>query len=317
MKNCSLKEKTLDFVRSSYFPFVVYAVVLSVIHAVMKMGFNDDVFFADILGNGKASFQAFFDFLKGRYETWSSRLVIEGALIIMVHFRTLWKILNVAIMVWIAVAISLYFNKNKKTEISWLIVIGMLCFPMASLHTAGWIATTLNYTWPLAFGFLGFMPIRNEIYGKKTPIWLYVVSFMAFIYAIGQEQMCAVMLAICVFFLIHSIAVKKKLSWYSLVGTFLALGGILFILTCPGNDMRTAAETATWFPEFADLSLFRKVEMGYAFGTFEFMMKSNLAYTLFCFILMFMVYRKSKNPAFRAAATIPYLWGFFPEFSIR
>lgn len=311
-----IKSKIRDWVSTNYFPFVFYAILMVLFHFMIEMDFADDVWFAQVMEES-ASFQTWIDFLISRYQGWSSRLVIEGVLIIIVRSQILWRILDTAVMVWVAVALSIFFNREGRKSVNWFIVCAMLSFPMETMSTAGWIATTLNYSWPLAFGFLAMIPIKNLVCGQNNRWYTYVLAIPALFYAVSQEQMCAVMLAICGYFTVYLFVKSKKVPWFVFSETLVSVAGLIFILTCPGNGVRTESEILTWFPSYGELSFLRKVELGYSSSLYELIMQPNLIFTLFCVVIMVTTFLYNKKKIYRCISTIPFVtslvMGLFAE----
>lgn len=66
MKSVSIKNKLINFVRASYFPFIFFAPVMIVFHAFITPGQSDDSWFRNILASD-CSFEAWRNFLVDRY----------------------------------------------------------------------------------------------------------------------------------------------------------------------------------------------------------------------------------------------------------
>lgn len=311
-----IKEKLYSFVTSSIFPFVFYFTALLFYHKFITLGQADDAWFRNILADN-FTFGAWSDFLVSRFHNWSSRLIIEGLLILLVHTPLLWKILNTIVMLWITIALSIFFNPHKKASVNWFIVLAMLSFPVEVFLSAGWMATTLNYTWVLAAGLFALLPIHFAIRQKKTPRLVLVFSIPLLLFSTNQEQMCAIMFAVLIIFTVYLSIRDKKIPVFLLIETVICIVSLIFILLCPGNEARTAAETETWFPVFAEFSLFKKAELGYSFAMFGFAMNKNLIYTLFCATLCAAVFLKHRTPLLRAVSTLPFIFsltmGIFPN----
>ena len=105
------------------------------------------------------------DALRKRYETWSSRVFIEAPLILLAHNNAvlLWKVCN--IFVWLALALSLMYLTHYK-NITMLIGL-ILMYPVTDMASAGWIATYINYLWPLTAGCISVIALDKMYYDKK------------------------------------------------------------------------------------------------------------------------------------------------------
>lgn len=305
-----IKNSFFKILNSSYFPFVVFAFLMLFFHACIHVGFGDDEFFRNVLND-----QSMFDWLMSRYNGWSSRVVIEFFLALIAKNRILWRILDTFIMVLGAVSISRIFNSKESTKVNWVICALILCMPRALYMSAGWIATTLNYSWVAFLGLFSMVPIRKILHREKINWYEYIFYFAAMIYAANQEQMCLILLAVYFAFSCYMLYRDKKISCFLIAGTVLNLAMIIFILTCPGNANRKAAEVVNWFPEYNGMSLFRKIEMGVSSTLFEFIMKPNFVFLIFSLILFFCVNSKFRNTIYSFIAMVPLasslIFGFF------
>ncbi|MCB8610077.1 hypothetical protein LJD69_05675 [Faecalibacillus faecis] len=121
----------------------------------------------------------------------------------------------------------------------------------------GWIATTLNYTWPITLGFYGFSILLEE----KTNFLKQIISFFCIIFACNQEQMCCVMLAfIIICFCIRTFQ-KKNNKVFLIPFIICILMGVLHII-CPGNSMRQISEMQTWYPAYQNFDVLDKISIG-------------------------------------------------------
>lgn len=295
--------KVKSFVTSRYFPFVAYGLVMLAVHFLIPIGHGDDGVFVTYLGD-QPSISKLMEVLGERYQVWSSRLLIEAVLFLLVHVPLLWRFLDTLLMIAITVMLSSIFNEKKSTTVNWAIVLLVLAFPFKTMDTAGWMATTLNYSWPLALGLFALLPLANHVKRKKTPLWMTILSFPALLFAANQEQMCAVLLAVSGVVTLYLWRRDKKIPWLFAAQVVLCAASMIFILTCPGNSARTVSEIGRWFPEFAGLSLFQKLEIGYSSSLYEFLMKRNPIFLAFCALLA-VVGVKHKRISVRVASCIP------------
>ena len=308
-----IKQKSLILVKNSYFPFVVLTFLLLFFHACIQVGKGDDAFFQTILRDNDI-----FEWLAGRYNTWSSRLIIEFFLLILSGHHFLWKLLNVAITLVGAFSITKIFSSRKSTAMNWLICSLILCLPAYLYHSAGWIATTLNYSWVAYLGLFSMIPIKKIMTNEKIAWYEYIFYFCAMIYAVNQEQMCLILLIVFFSFMCYRFCSIKKLNWFLLAGFLISLSSLIFTLTCPGNANRNISEIRAWFPDYVNINLFRKLEMGYSSTLFEFIMNPNLIFLIFSVLLFTCVVLKQKNMIYRFIAFVPLscnlIFGFLDKY---
>lgn len=297
-----IKNIAIKIVRSDYIPFVILTVLLLFFHACIHVGWADDEYFSKVLIVNNINI---FDWLFSRYNTWSSRLIIEFFLVLISSKHMLWKILNLAIMLLGAISISKLFSDKKSKTLNFIICALIIILPENLYHSAGWIATTLNYSWPLFLGLFSMIPIKKIIYSEKINWYEYIFYFAAMIYATNQEQMCIILFMAFLVFTIYTFMKNKKINIYLLICAIFNLMSLIFILSCPGNAERKIAETNNWFPEFSNIHFFRKIEMGYSSTLFEFIMKPNFIFLIFTLLIFICMYALNKSKLCMFISLIP------------
>ncbi len=224
--------------------------------------FGDDIVFSSFLD--EMSLGAF---INKRYTTWSSRIVIEFFLVFIASWSPLiWQILNGMIIVLFIEAVSSAFGVGEKYNSKILLSCIMVTIPVASLNSAGWITTTMNYLWVLALGMIVIASLKKIIQGRLT-LFGFSVSIIALIYAANMEQMAAILLGTYLVVGIYMAVSKKPINWMYFVHLTLIVLSICFILFSPGNARRTVLEAEKYFPLFGELTVFQKVCMGFLVTT--------------------------------------------------
>lgn len=127
----------------SNIPYYVLFFILLFIHIQLNVSTGDDVNFAI-----RAKSMTFTDFNIYKYYNWSSRQLIESVLYFISVHSHVWMLLNSLVITIIAKLIEAIFcNHTIKMKI--LCCIGTLIYPLIDMSSAGWMATTINYYWPL------------------------------------------------------------------------------------------------------------------------------------------------------------------------
>ena len=272
-----------------YSPFILFAVLMLILHLIM--GFNgDDIKYAKVLSN-----QTLVDYLHYRYYNWSSRLIIDGILVILARLDMIvWKLLDVIIYTVGVYYIIKLVNKNYSKKIAYLGVLLFLMYPFYEMASAGWISTTLNYSWCFAFGMISFIPLIYEAHGEKVNKYIYIISFLALLYAANQEQSGALVFGFNLLYLLNSLINKKSINKFNLMATAVALISLIFILTAPGNSIRFAHEAAFWYPEFVNFTIIEKSYLGLV-TTFGTLIEQKIIFPLFYIILSVYAIIKSNN----------------------
>ncbi|MSD83552.1 hypothetical protein GKC32_04540 [Lactobacillus curvatus] len=266
---------------------------------------GDDSFFRTV-----ANQQGLLQFVRSRYETWSSRVLIEGALFFFVKHTVLWRIVNsLAILIIIYVPYrAILKNENKEQNRSLFLLAASIVVlgPLELLYNTGWIATTLNYLWPLAAMGVALIPVIDKYQGHRRKSMLVILGIVLALYATNQEQVCGMLILISSGLLIYQL-IKKNLDWYTAYLWFLSLTSFIFIITAPGNVARKKSETVHWFSDFDSLTTFRKIELGFSATAKSFFLEPNIL-LLFTTILLIVITIKKEQfiPAVAAGVILMF-----------
>lgn len=296
-----LKEKSLNLIKKSYFPILVFGIIIFVLHIIIETNYGDDLIFTHSLDKLSLT-----EFLGARYLTWSSRIFIEAALVSLVKVPFLWKVLDTLICVLIVWALSKLFASGNIYRCNIIICCLFFMYPFLHMGTAGWMATTINYLWPLGLGLVSFIPLKKIFLGQSLQKWEYPFYSLGLLYGANLEQMSAVIFGIYATFTLIFYLLKKN-NIYVWVQTGLSIISLIFILLSPGNKVRFESEVPTWFPDFEQLSFFRKFEIGFSSTLFHFIMTPNIFFGIFCFLIFIFVLLKYKDRLHRTIAFIPVL----------
>ena len=272
-----------------YFPFIIFAVLMLILHLVMGIN-GDDIRYAKVLNN-----QGLIDFINFRYFNWSSRLIIDAFVIILARINMIvWKILDVVIYTFGVYYLIKLINKNNSKKIAYLGILLFLMYPFYQMASAGWIATTLNYLWCFVFGMISFLPLIYKDLGEKVNGYVYIISFLALLYATNQEQSIALILGFNLLYLIYCLINKKDIDRFNVLAIAVSVVSLVFILTCPGNALRFVHETSYWYPEFANFTILEKSYLGLV-TTFGTVLQQKILFPFFYIILSAYLAFKSEN----------------------
>ena len=129
--------------------FVAAALAAVLWHVVLSTNVGDDMVYFKTLLDGNSSLS---EILAHRYETWSSRMVIEAVLIPLVHCPLLWKILDIVIFTSLPV---------------------LLCGLLGVPGRGRWFVTGLVLLYPFAEERHGYKIIEYEIYRYQVRHGMY------------------------------------------------------------------------------------------------------------------------------------------------
>lgn len=308
-----MKDRINKIIKSKAFPYITLFFVMLCLNIFKSTVGNDDSWFATITtGSINSKVINMSSYMKWRYNTWSSRLIVEFFLIeFSQNFGTLWKVLDAGIYVLLAYSIYKVFCNSKNDENSykkWIIVFLVALIPQNLLNSAGWIATSLNYLWVVAFGIFALIPIRKCIDSEKFGLIETVLYIFSMIYAVNVEQMCLVLFTVYFVFLIYLLK-KKKIKPIIIVLFIISVLSLIFILTCPGNSARTESEIKSYFPDFEEISVLEKISISFISTMKYYIFEFNIIYVIFTILILKRVWKKYDCMFIKAIAIFPFIMG--------
>ncbi len=311
---------------------ILVGIVIFLSHRVAEPGYRDDAIFATVLDHVDLV-----EFLTDRYLTWSSRILTDGVMVILAHAPFgLWMILDTLVILLLIASVRTLLGMPKSAG-SVLITTLLFAFvPFGTLSTAGYIATSVNYLWPLAFGTYAMIPLRRLLYREKIHAPEYLAYFFAAIYAANMELAAALLLG---FYFLGIIAViyrnrngrrpdirhlkdfldRSDVQNLCMVIMVIALLSVLFHLSCPGNAERYAQEVTTWYPEYATFGFAKKLELGllttlpfYVTGTYQ-----QMIFPVLTGLLMLRGFSEKRALPVRLMATLTFVGSLLVGFPLR
>ena len=307
MKNKKEKNNAKGVEKKSavYVPFVVLFLVELWIHKGIVPNFGDDLWFKEVACSEGFSFLAW---LHQRYMEWSSRTAIELLLMITVRAPLyFWRIVDSALITCVAIFLSKMAIQKTEDSIYINTITSMLVVTITYtiLNSAGWIATTVNYMWPLSFGIMGLYPLRKLLDYEKINGFEMIFYSACLLIGANAEQMSVVILTAYVIFDLYCWFSTKKIYKYAAIQTGLSVLSLIYIILSPGNAIRKEKEIEAWFPVFADMSLFNKVDLGISAVIKEIFLQDNVFFFMMLFTLMVLIWQKYEKWQYRVLGAIP------------
>lgn len=210
-----------------------------------------------------------------------------------------WKVFDSIVYIITAMLISRIFTKNKWYHA--LITCALiLIFPFKYMESAGYIATTANYLYPLVGALVVLRMIKYVLENQKIPVYMYPTVALSIIYTTNQDQTAIALLAGLFIYLIycHVTKTEKRLKNTTL-GLFIS-SLIMYIVyfLLPGHLGRMTGESTEemdlWFPEYRDWNFGDKVFHGYTSTVANLFFNDVLLFVLFVAILMIISLRQKK-----------------------
>lgn len=300
-KNLTENKKN-NFLKKYYMFMILFIFVLAYFMLTKKA--NDDLdCLKDLVGRSLK------DYLIYRYNNWSSRLIIDGMMIMLcknVKYKV-FCVLNAATYVVMTIIISKIFNKEQNKNINIFLCFLVLLYPLSHLGSAGYIATSINYLLPLTCLFYSMYVVLQIINNKKFSKISYIIAIITTLIACNMEQTCITFVALLFFIEIFSIIKKKdkKKNWYIIVLFAIAIIELIFIAKCPGNSVRYNSEIKNRYNNYANYGLKEKIYLG-IIPTASEILNQKIIFTVFALLLMIYTFCKSKNKILRTLSVIDF-----------
>ena len=250
-----------------------------------------------------------FDFLLGRYQNWTSRLLLElVTCVILSKPSFVWILLNTIMTTIIGYSILKIFVKKEDRESVWMAIGFILIAPIYKVSISGWGVGTIVYTWPLAMLLFSCIPIKKIVQGQKIQKWMYPMYCGALLFACNQEQSCMIAFGIYgLFTILEILKNRKKVHPFLVVQWGIVILSLIFIATCPGNYVRKNAEIQNYYSEFGMLGILDKISLGLTATVNNLLVKPNLAFLVCCLLIAVYIFKVDKTKLHRAICMIPLI----------
>lgn len=285
-------------------PFIFLFLILLNWHQSIGLS-GDDLFFYTVPQETNIM-----SFVIERYDIWSSRILIEYILChILQSPLILWWYLDSLIFTFIAVLTYKLINGKNKLFYSTLSCILCLSFIFSShyaLGSAGFITTTINYTWPLFSGLLAIYILKNHAAKDtgKTRILAYIISVLCLMFAVNNEQLAVILLGL--FVLYYLLNYKTKINKKCYLIRLTSVIGIINTVICPGISKRYILELR-WFPDYLQLNILNKLNIGFSHIINRCVTWCDLTTLILLGIIAICVYLLTKNKKQTIISLIPFI----------
>lgn len=238
------------------FTFVPYLVFIFLMFSLIKLDytvFKDDEIFYNLSKTYSLS-----NFLIWRYFSWSSRAIIEAILFLIIPFGTYFRVFCVTLC-YLFCALALRDILKTKTLLQNVIICLMFTsIPFCFIKNTGWVATSINYLFPLIFGIISF----KSLYDPKPDFFYGIFLILATFIASSMEQLCIIMTIVFGCFGLYYLLKYKKIMWFYAIQLELCLFNIALFALCPGNAFRFGREMRNRLADFAQWGFFTRLYKG-------------------------------------------------------
>ncbi|WP_373808970.1 hypothetical protein [Streptococcus ferus] len=226
-----------------------------------------------------------------RYQTWSSRLLIESAtMLFSVHHRLFTCVLFLSTFLLFYGLDKILFAKGQYPLLRYASpLLFLLLFPSSFYTGAGLIATVTNYYFPLITLVLAYLLVQS----RKT--FVLVLAVLLQIFSVMQEQLAVVALLFYLFLVIMDYLNRSPIDYKKIGFALIALAGVISVKLSPGNAIRTVKETATWYPEFKNMGIAEKIYKGFMNTNNILFSGPNLLYVMLLLVLVLVIVAALKK----------------------
>ena len=264
---------------------LILLLALELAHFALPLRWGDDAVFF-----GKVKTLALTVFLKA-----SSRPLVDSATHLFARCPVLWRVLNPLMLFALGLLLAKLLGIDRPKQ---KLCLGLLVLvPSMGLVDAGFIATTVNYLWPVTLGLFAVYSAVQFRAGRLA--WLRcALALPALLYAMNMQQLAVVLPP--VFLLLAVLALRDKQAGKAVyAGACLlisaAAAGYVYYKSTTGDNNRFLREAGRYFPDFPSLPLPARLELGFS-STFHGLAASLslpcALFLCFCVFLAVMVIRR-------------------------
>lgn len=228
-----------------------------------------------------------------RIQVWNSRFFIEIFPYYLVHCMELWAFLTALLFALYCYSVERIFPPEHLAK-RWYLVLLAFYFPIRSIGDVGWVATSTNYFWVVTMLLYQFIPLAYYCRGEKISKFLSISSLIACLYASNHEQGVCVVIGfyLVVFFYLH-LQKRKFTPFYP--HFIIAIASLIYHIISPANQTRKVTDVRNMFPEFANYSIWDKMEMAFTTTLVEITVNAEIYLYIFFISSMAILYLRYQH----------------------
>lgn len=294
--------------KQKWIPFALLFLMWLVVFAFIRPGFGDDIKLRDkVLSEGAYSAWLYFQ------TNWSSRFIIEALYLPiykMPHYYWVFRVANSAMFTLMGYCLFQFAAWDKSRTAQYAVILSTFFFPLYILSTAGWLATTATYLWPLSCGMYAALPVVKSLQGRKVNKHYCITSPLAMMLACNEELVCAMMVGLFCCIVCFSKIKKLKITKLTYVLFVIAVLMLGYTMFCGGNANRRLVEINTWYPIFYAQSITERMMDSFLATALYLLSPENVLLQAMCLGLAFVIWQKYEEPLIRIVGSIPAVYFF-------
>lgn len=301
-----------------YIPFLIFLIILLCYHWKLAVVTADYPTFQTIVSKHPLLSLTKNGFLSYRYATWSSRSLIEFNVGVLVSVPTeIWRILDSVIFAAITVLLSKLLANNNESPFFYnclaCLFVGLFILTFSKiLESAGWLATTTNYIWPICFILIHFYLLKEFIFKNKDiskfkRTIIYLILIITLLEAISSEQLLVMVGGAYLFTIVYCLYKKIEIPKLIYLFIIIILFNFIYDFCCPGNINRVKVVTKLGFPDYANFNIINKLDVEINYFLSWILMAKDLFSVIFLALLGVYTYLISNKKKITIITLIPCL----------
>lgn len=287
---------------ANWIPYACLALFFSLMHLTFKTGLGDDLYYSHILDH-----TSLIPWLQSQYQTWSSRLLLEATLVLVLRLPMIaWITLDTGMILLLYSGLRQVLAPDSKMRESMILALLVCMYPFFHMSSAGWVTTTVVYLWPLSLAAYAVGGMARWMRCEHIPWHRWLLYGASAIYGCNNELVAVMVLTAGAAGLLCAVQNKKRMS-VPLICMAVSMGSIAFALSAPGNSLRMASEVLNWMPGFPYFSLLDKLRIGIVSTMEHFVSIPNTVLFLFLLLIAGQVCQGFNSFKKRAVSALPLL----------
>lgn len=243
--------KKLKIIPILLFIFITIYIFLT----VKDNGITDDKYFSEVLQN-----RSLFEFLKYRYETWSTRLAIESVLVLTINHKLIYKLIISLCFFNTVLFLTKIGGSGRRLNgiMVFFCAVLLLSIPNPVLtEVIWWVTGAYNYLMPAAFA---LPALYIYFFREKFSVFVRLLSLLLLIPAFSSEQ---ILICFVLPLIIIQTIKNKDFSFYNILFFLVSIGYVIFVIISPGNKFRFFTSMSFYYPDHIHLNFVDKLALGF------------------------------------------------------
>lgn len=288
-------------------PYIILGVIMFFFFSCANSNLHDDTYFKQFSTHNISDL---ISFSKYRYYVWTSRNIIETIeLLLLACPIEVWRFLSSLAVVGISYSFKLLLGIKDNVKQNVILCMLVATFPLAYYASSGWITATSVYLLPSVSVAITIIPI-GKLCRKEIIHWYEIIIYIiSSILACNNEQTCAIIFGVYSCSILYFLITHIKIHIIQPIIEVISIVSVLYILTCPGNNLRVISEIEIWNPDYTSWSFFDKLVKGItnAVDGLFFMKNIEISFVGILFLLTLLVHFTVKSK-YKRIINISYLF---------